>query len=450
MIYPIGNEGIDGMELKRQKIWLLGAIFETSNMGVSVLAESCLKLIHQQWPHAEIIMPAHHVEKYQTIDIQKDKVKIKRVAHWRGKNILKPNNLYKLMAYCLLTKLFPNRGLIDRLCNLNPYFREIMEADFVFDITAGDSFSDIYGFKRFLKNALPKYLFIWAGKKLILLPQTYGPFKKRISARIAAYLIGNSAAAYSRDLADISNIRRLLGKRRRNTLLRYAPDVGFVLDPEEPPEPVSKMMDHLRKGDDILIGINVSGLLYNDNLQAVRQFGLKNDYRRTLDEIIRLLLAYPNTIICLIPHVFWIEGNRESDFAACRDLYQTLYEEFHDRIYRIDAVLNHRQVKSVIGRCDFFIGARMHSCIAAISRTIPTVGCAYSKKFIGIFTSCQIGNDVVDLRQLSLEDVLARVKSAFNNREKTLNTLQTIVPDIQNQIRYFLKEIDRLSDCSDT
>ena len=36
------------------KIWILGASFETLNMGVSVLAESSIKCILQQWPTADI------------------------------------------------------------------------------------------------------------------------------------------------------------------------------------------------------------------------------------------------------------------------------------------------------------------------------------------------------------------------------------------------------------
>ena len=41
--------------------------------------------------------------------------------------------------------------------------------------------------------------------------------------------------------------------------------------------------------------------------------------------------------------------------------------------------------KAVIGQCDFFIGSRMHACIAALSQGVPCVGVAYSMKFAGVF-----------------------------------------------------------------
>ena len=36
-------------------------------------------------------------------------------------------------------------------------------------------------------------------------------------------------------------------------------------------------------------------------------------------------------------------------------------------------------IKSIIGRCDFFIGSRMHACIAALSQKIPTAAVAIVK-----------------------------------------------------------------------
>jgi polysaccharide pyruvyl transferase WcaK-like protein len=43
-----------------------------------------------------------------------------------------------------------------------------------------------------------------------------------------------------------------------------------------------------------------------------------------------------------------------------------------------------RQVKWVISKCRYFIGARTHATVAAFSTGVPTISIAYSKKARGI------------------------------------------------------------------
>ena len=43
------------------------------------------------------------------------------------------------------------------------------------------------------------------------------------------------------------------------------------------------------------------------------------------------------------------------------------------------------EAKSYIAGMDFFAGARMHACIAAVSSGVPVYPLAYSRKFNGLF-----------------------------------------------------------------
>ena len=50
----------------------------------------------------------------------------------------------------------------------------------------GETVSVIFmGFKRFIMGTLPDIIILLLGKKLILLPQTYGPYKSFLSKKIA-------------------------------------------------------------------------------------------------------------------------------------------------------------------------------------------------------------------------------------------------------------------------
>ncbi len=59
--------------------------------------------------------------------------------------------------------------------------RAIRSSVAVLDVSAGDSFADLYGSKRFDYICLFKEMAIQMKKPLILLPQTYGPFVSKIS-----------------------------------------------------------------------------------------------------------------------------------------------------------------------------------------------------------------------------------------------------------------------------
>jgi len=62
---------------------------------------------------------------------------------------------------------------------------------YVINVTGGDSFSDIYGKKWFIRNSMPKIISILFKKKLILAPQTYGPFESFIGKKISSFIFNN-------------------------------------------------------------------------------------------------------------------------------------------------------------------------------------------------------------------------------------------------------------------
>ena len=73
------------------------------------------------------------------------------------------------------------------------------------------------------------------------------------------------------------------------------------------------------------------------------------------------------------------------------------------------------EAKSYIAGLDFFMGARMHACIAAFSSGVPVVPMAYSRKFAGLFGS--LGYDhTVDCTSEAPEAILERIFAAYEKR----------------------------------
>ena len=132
--------------------------------------------------------------------------------------------------------------------------------------------------------------------------------------------------------------------------------------------------------------------------------------------------------------MFAAAGNLESDPAACAAIYEELQKQYGDKLKVIQGEYNQSEIKYLIGRCDFFLGSRMHACIAALSQCIPTLGLAYSKKFYGVLGSIGAEKMVIDLRERDLDEVMRLVDSAYSVRGKSRTDLASRMPMVKQTV----------------
>lgn len=242
------------------------------------------------------------------------------------------------------------------------------ESDFIFDFTGGDSFSDIYGIKRFYMATLIKLLAIHSRTPFILGPQTYGPYRRRLVKLLAKKVLCKSTYVFARDEVSQKYSANLSGRE-----VKIASDVAFAL----PYEKASK--EAIKK---TRIGINPSGLLWNGGY-AHAKIPLTVDYQRYCTELLEALLRDPENEIYLISHVGTkTTGKMESDYAVCEQLH-----EKYPKTILVDVFDSPMDAKSFISGMDVLIAARMHATIAAFSAGVPTIPFSYSRKFEGLYDS---------------------------------------------------------------
>lgn len=288
------------------------------------------------------------------------------------------------------------------------FFRAVRGADMVIDIGGGDSFADIYGKRRLTQMFLMKYLTHLAGRPLVLAPQTFGPFKHRLSRFLARQTIRRCAITTTRDALSTTCLREL-GIRGE---IIEASDVALRLPYDPPPA--------RPEGGPVKVGLNVSGLLMSGGYTRSNMFGLKMDYPQLMRDIAQHFTDHPDGCeLHLVPHVIsWERGALEDDYAASIKLA----EEFPDAIVA-PAFTSPSEAKSYIAGMDFFMGARMHACIAAFSSGVPVVPMAYSRKFAGLFGA--LGYDeTVDCTAQSAEDIKAHIFAAYGRRAQMAQAQQ--------------------------
>lgn len=262
----------------------------------------------------------------------------------------------------------------------------------LFDLTAGDSFSDIYGMERLERYAEPMDYAVRCGTPLILGPQTFGPFKSAEGRALAKRVFSAAALAVARDELSAQCFEEVCGKTAS-----VSTDLAFGL-------PFDAEALKLPHTDAPRVALNASGLLYDDSLEnTVKAFELRVDYRVFVHRVIEGLLEN-GCEVHLVPHV-------GADIAANRVLSE-----------RYPSVIAHAladtpvDAKNLICQMDLLIGSRMHATIAALSSGTAVVPVAYSRKFEGLFSGVGYKH-VVDLASCTTDEAVSAVLDAARSRE---------------------------------
>lgn len=285
------------------------------------------------------------------------------------------------------------------LINPRGFFATARASDMVIDIGAGDSFADIYGARRLKRMFVLKFLTHLAGRPLVVAPQTIGPFTKGWSKLLARLSLRLSALVATRDAKSTAALRALgyAGDAIE------ASDVALRLPFDAPPP---------RTEGPLRVGINVSGLLMAGGYTGKNELGIGLDYPGLMRQLIRDFQAR-GTEVHLVPHVI-VETGR----MAMEDDYRpsaALAAEFPG-VVMAPAFTSPSEAKSYIAALDFFMGARMHACIAAFSSGVPVVPMAYSRKFEGLFGTIGYGR-TVDCTTETGEAIRAKILAAFEDRD---------------------------------
>jgi colanic acid/amylovoran biosynthesis protein len=391
------------------QVGLLWHTYTNGNLGVSALTAANLSIIHEQFVSSGIDV------KYVILGPKGDAA------------FTEPQNLPTTEYVELSSSVFkPN--------NIFVALNRIYSCDYIFDIGGGDSFSDIYGWKRFLKICLSKTLFDPFGKKLILSPQTIGPFKSPIAQALAKFTLKRAKACFARDIPSFEYANSLVGIANKKKI-KVVTDVAFSLPaydkwPENFPSIDTSKVN---------VGINISGLLYAGGYDKDNQFGLTVDYKELIDLLLNEFINRDNCQVWLVPHVYKLTGSIMEDDKKISEYIASRNE----KIKVSPVFLNGVEAKTFIKKMDFFTGARMHATIAAVSTGVACVPLAYSKKFSGVFGTLNYPY-TIDLRSGAADTLVSEILTCFENRDELKQCAieaKISSDELLNPYREYIKEL---------
>jgi len=140
-------------------------------------------------------------------------------------------------------------------------------------------------------------------------------------------------------------------------------DPAFLLDVKECPLP-----EGFCEGN--TVGLNISPLVKNEEVYTAVEY------------LIERIIEDTDMKICLVPHVYTATPCETGDLKLLREFYNKYSQS--GRISIVDKDYTCEELKYIISKCRFFVGARTHSTIAAYSTLVPTLVLGYSIKSLGI------------------------------------------------------------------
>jgi len=404
-------------------ILLAGAAPDTGNLGVSALFYSTVAGISERLSDHPLTVFDHGkgIRDIQIAIKDNPNFTIHVCGAKHGRRYYHQENFANIRLNCKLGGAF------------NSIAKHILNAKVMLDISGGDSFTDLYGDKCFETITYPKKIAIENNIPLILLPQTYGPYTSSAVRNKAAKLVQQTSMAWARDVESFEELKSLLGTAFDKEKHFLGVDTAFLL-PLTPPRIAlsDKLTNWLNNRTQATVGINVSGLIYNQPDKARSQYGFKADYQQVIYQFVKKILVETDANIVLIPHVLVAENHYESDVAASKHLINLLSDSEKQRVEIVFESYHYDQceIKWIISQMDWFCGTRMHSTIASLSTEVATAAIAYSLKTWRVFKTCGQELQVIDPREMDTQEVVDGLWVCWQQRDKVKLSLQEQLPKV--------------------
>ena len=393
-------------------------------MGVSALYKSFIATMAPRLPNCEFVVFDNGLGARRTkVQLADQQVPVSLCGVRGGRRYFLPENLTTI-------SMMSDLGAAGKA---NYVIRAIDSCAAIMDVSAGDSFSDIYGQSRFRNIVRPKIISAKRSRRLLLLPQTYGPFSTASNMQQARQAVLLAQEAWARDTNSYEVLRNLLRGDFDQQHHRLGVDLAFGLPARRPGEAKLEGLADWLSSAELVLGFNVSGLIWHLGERAAEEFGFKADYRTLVRRFIEWILANTDARILLIPHVNTPAGHYESDRDAIEELLKTMRSSslLDDRVRIAPPGLDEQELKWLIASCHWFCGTRMHSTIAGLSSGVSTASVVYSDKAQGVFASCGQADHIVDPRRLDTEDALECMIGCFLNRKEAEFRLREALKGVQ-------------------
>ncbi len=294
---------------------------------------------------------------------------------------------YGVDAFNIVAKLIPN-FLRDR-------YKLVLESelDCVME-SSGFAYSDQWGEKPTQNMAELCHRWKKQGKKIIFLPQAFGPFTTSGIKHNFSQIVDLADLIFARDQKSYDYISQIANSMNN---VKIAPDFTNLLPGLKP-----KYADRL---------INRPCIIPNYRMLDKTTANTKNQYLTFIDYCLKYLVDRGLDPFILIHEL--------DDFS----LGQQIKQNFVGKI-EIVRENNPLYLKGILGDCQLVIGSRFHGLISALSQETPCLGTGWSHKYQELFESYSCPEMLINL-QANLDSNINKLEMLVSESSRN-NLIQSI------------------------
>lgn len=330
-----------------------------------------------------------------------------------GQGIIGLFNLSQLLLWAVLRRYGKEITLL--ISNeRREILRKIAEADIVLFSPAGPYFGDLYLYQvpvQVVQVLLAKIL----RKPVMICAPSMGPFRR--TGWICKHTLNKVDVITLREEVSRSMLAKL---KLSNPLICVTADCGVLQHPASAGV-VQKLMpeeiDQKRKYP--LIGITVHS--------AVRRYVDYATYKKIMAQIADYVISELNARVLFVPQWY----GKFSDVPLIKEVISLMRSK--DKAYIIPEHYLADQMHRIFGELDLLIATRYHSAVLASTANVPCVLIAYEHKAKGFVHMLGLEEFLLDIRELSLENLIKKVKRAWVMRDQIKSILPARIRKIQKR-----------------
>lgn len=349
--------------MKKRYILIIGGEF--SNKGAQAMTCLCINELKQVFPNHEIVLLSD-IENKRTPYEKRNYNFLIRSQHIHTKRLFDP---FDIWIQKKLKEGHRSNDIIDILEN----------ADIMFDIS-GYALSSQRGLDSSLEFLHRIYVARYYGIKVILMPQSFGPFdyKEPYMDVLLKSLLKYPLLICAREDSGYLSLKKYCNKNLLKTDdMVWDNHKEFILS-----NIWKKIPDHfisVTTENNILIVPNIRLIQFGDG---------KTDYISFYTDIINYLMER-EFCIYLIAH-------SKEDINLCKAIKGAFSD--NAKVVNIDIELNCWEYEKLVKNMDFIIASRYHAIVHAYKQCVPAIIIGWAEKYMELARIVQQDQYVIDIR----------------------------------------------------
>lgn len=405
------------MKTKNKYNILIIDLFSASNRGDAAIIEGEINSLKKFFPDAKYTLLTAFPDASFLIN------NIKSYNHnlisFDIKNV-RINLLVVYLAFLtLIRRLGIKKKIMPRIFNKTS-IKLFFEADLI--ISTGGGFLNDFYFPENLWRFLSLYIMKGFDKKVVIIAQSIGPLKKKITRIISKIVFNRIDLITVRD----ENSKKILESIGINkTPVHVTADAAFNIPVNKISSLTKFRVEKIPKIESQMnISISIRDWVYYKN---------KQQYIHEISKTVEWLIEEYDANIYFLSTCTGLDGYKNDDRTFSYKLVSNLEEKMCKNIKIFFGEYTPQELICLYAQMDLHIGMRMHSIILSLLSNTPTIAIEYEKKTKELMYQYGFKDFLFNIENIKFKNIRSKIIEVMKNKEKITERIRIKNKDMKEK-----------------